>query len=131
MQVEETRSPHSPSPAKVFHHTCFAMNTRFSLVLVGVEAERAEALARAAERDLRACGLNIRGRACINYSLPSFPGSISLASVILEGVEELRMLGIHGLPVRAFVGADKIQRVECGKTWPKLSRRLKIPVLVP
>ena len=41
------------------------------------------------------------------------------------------MLGNHGLPVRAFVGADKIQRVECGKTWPKLSRRLKIPVLVP
>jgi thiamine biosynthesis lipoprotein len=55
MQVEETRSPHSPAPAKVFHHACFAMNTRFSMVLVGVDVERAEALARAAERDLRSC----------------------------------------------------------------------------
>lgn len=53
--MEETRSPHSLAPAKVFHHSWFAMNTRFSMVLVGVDAERAEALARAAERDLRAC----------------------------------------------------------------------------
>lgn len=53
--MEETRSPHSPAPAKVFHYTCFAMNTRFSMVLVGVEAERAEALAQAAQRNLRAC----------------------------------------------------------------------------
>ena len=30
------------------------MNTRFSMVLVGVDSERAEALATAAERDLRA-----------------------------------------------------------------------------
>ena len=52
--MEETRSPRSPAPAKVFHYTCFAMNTRFSMVLVGVDAERAEALAQAAQRDLRA-----------------------------------------------------------------------------
>ncbi|MGD0520112.1 MAG: FAD:protein FMN transferase [Terracidiphilus sp.] len=40
---------------KVFHRSCFAMNTRFSMVLVGIETERAEALAVAAECDLRAC----------------------------------------------------------------------------
>jgi len=55
VQVEENRSPQSSAPVKAFHHACFAMNTRFSMVLVGVEDERAEALALAAERELCAC----------------------------------------------------------------------------
>lgn len=55
MYVEETASPRSFPRTKVFHHSCFAMNTRFSMVLVGIETERAEALAAAAEHDLRAC----------------------------------------------------------------------------
>lgn len=53
--MEETLTPHSEARANVFHHACFAMNTRFSMVLVGVDAERAEALAQDAEADLRAC----------------------------------------------------------------------------
>jgi thiamine biosynthesis lipoprotein len=52
--VEETLSPPPSSRTKVFHRSCFAMNTRFSMVLVGIDTERAEALATAAERDLRA-----------------------------------------------------------------------------
>jgi thiamine biosynthesis lipoprotein len=55
MQLEEARSPHSPAPSKVFHHSIFAMNTRFSMVLVGVDGEQAEALGGDAERDLCAC----------------------------------------------------------------------------
>src|ERR1035441_9118303 len=56
--VEESLS-HRPSSqaspqAEVFHRSFFAMNTRFSMVLVGVDAEQAEVLAAAAERDLRA-----------------------------------------------------------------------------
>lgn len=37
---------------QVFHRSCFAMNTRFSIVLVGIHSESAESLALAAERDL-------------------------------------------------------------------------------
>ena len=47
--------PRPSEPAKVFDHSCFAMNTRFSLVLVGLEAEQARALAQTAERHLLAC----------------------------------------------------------------------------
>lgn len=50
----ETRLPGHSSATKVFHYSCFVMNTRFSMVLVGMDTERAEALAVAAERDLRA-----------------------------------------------------------------------------
>jgi len=46
--------PSSPS-AKISHRSCFAMNTRFSVVLVGIDAENAEALAISAERELKAC----------------------------------------------------------------------------
>jgi thiamine biosynthesis lipoprotein len=42
------------SLAPVFHRTLFAMNTRFSIVLVGIDSMRAAALAVAAERELRA-----------------------------------------------------------------------------
>lgn len=52
--MEETRTPRSSEPTSVFHRSCFAMNTRFSMVLVGMDAERAEELAVEAERALRA-----------------------------------------------------------------------------
>jgi FAD:protein FMN transferase len=51
---ESLQPPTSPS-AKVFHHSCFAMNTRFSMVLVGIDAGKAEALANCAERELHSC----------------------------------------------------------------------------
>jgi thiamine biosynthesis lipoprotein len=54
MLVVETLLPGPASGTKVFHHSCFVMNTRFSMVLVEMDTERAEALAIAAERDLRA-----------------------------------------------------------------------------
>jgi FAD:protein FMN transferase len=38
----------------VFHRTVFAMNTRFSIVLPEIDGEKGEALAAAAERELRA-----------------------------------------------------------------------------
>lgn len=44
---------HSLQPT-VFHCTWFAMNTRFSMVLVGIESDRAESLATAAKCQLRA-----------------------------------------------------------------------------
>lgn len=52
--MEETLSSSKPTQTAVFHRTCLAMNTRFSMVVVGMEAERAEELGVEAERDLRA-----------------------------------------------------------------------------
>ena len=52
--MEKTSSARPPSGTRVFHHSCFVMNTRFSIVLVGIDGERAEALAAAAECELRA-----------------------------------------------------------------------------
>jgi len=48
-------SPSQPpaSQTDVFHRSCFAMNTRFSMVLVGIDSGKAEALADGVERDLR------------------------------------------------------------------------------
>ena len=54
MLLEQTVSPYPFPQTKVFHRYCFSMNTRFSMVLVGIEPERAEALAVAVEHDLRA-----------------------------------------------------------------------------
>ena len=52
--MEKTHLPRLSSRTKVFHRSCFAMNTRFSMVLVGIDTERAEALAAAVECDLHA-----------------------------------------------------------------------------
>lgn len=53
MNVVGSFSQPVSSPGKVFHHTCFAMNTRFSMVLAGMDAGRAETLASDVERELR------------------------------------------------------------------------------
>ncbi len=52
--MEEVLSSRSSSRTSVFHRSCFAMHTRFSMVLVGIDPERAEALAIEAEYELRA-----------------------------------------------------------------------------
>lgn len=54
MYVEESIAHPVSAPAEVFHRSCFAMNTRFSMVLVGVDSETAEAIAAGVESDLRA-----------------------------------------------------------------------------
>lgn len=54
MYLDETPFPRPSPQTKVFHRSCFAMNTRFSIVLVDMDADKAEALAIAAENDLRA-----------------------------------------------------------------------------
>ena len=51
--MEKTLSPRISSRAHVFHRSCFAMNTRFSMVLVEIDSEKAESLANAAELELR------------------------------------------------------------------------------
>lgn len=50
----ETLAPGTPSRATIFHRTFFAMNTRFSMVLVDVDSKRAEAFAAAVAYDLHA-----------------------------------------------------------------------------
>jgi thiamine biosynthesis lipoprotein len=52
MYVEKAFSGRSFSGRSVFHHSCYAMNTRFSMILVGVDVERAEALAANVECEL-------------------------------------------------------------------------------
>jgi len=52
--LEETRTSGPAQPPSVFHRSRFAMNTRFSMVLVGIDPESAESLALEVERDLRA-----------------------------------------------------------------------------
>jgi thiamine biosynthesis lipoprotein len=125
MQVEETRSPHSPSPAKVFHHTCFAMNTRFSLVLVGVEAERAEALARAAERDLRACE---RLMSRFDAESPVSALNRRAAEEAVEPPEELwRILAICGDYWRRTCGAFDITLWPVNSLWRERMSRGEEP----
>ena len=53
--MKESPEPPSSLWANVFHRSCFAMNTRFSMVVVGIDAEKAEDLAISAERELCAC----------------------------------------------------------------------------
>jgi hypothetical protein len=53
-EVEKALSNRQSSRARVIHRSCFAMNTRFSMVLVGMDDQKAEMFAAAAERDLRA-----------------------------------------------------------------------------
>jgi FAD:protein FMN transferase len=48
----ESLSPCLTPSTPVFHRCWFAMNTRFSFVLVGIRAEKSEALALAAEREM-------------------------------------------------------------------------------
>ena len=50
----ESLSQRPASRTEVFHRSCFAMNTRFSMVLVGIDSDGSEALAAGVERDLRA-----------------------------------------------------------------------------
>lgn len=52
--MEAVLESRTTSRIEVFHRALFAMNTRFSMVLAGVDRDRAEALAEAAERELRA-----------------------------------------------------------------------------
>jgi thiamine biosynthesis lipoprotein len=52
--VEDALSPRISPRTGVFHRSFHAMNTRFSMVLVGMDDETAETLAAVAERDLRA-----------------------------------------------------------------------------
>lgn len=52
--MEESISDRPSSRTQVFHRSCFAMNTRFSMVLVDIDSETAEAMATGVERDLRA-----------------------------------------------------------------------------
>ena len=54
MNLESSVSAPPSLQTNVFHRSCFAMNTRFSMVLVGIDAETAETLAHGAQRDLRA-----------------------------------------------------------------------------
>jgi hypothetical protein len=66
----------SPNPSfmpSVFQRSIFAMNTRFSMVLVGIDDERAEALAEAAEYSLRAIDiiLDAQGHELFSKSLPA------------------------------------------------------------
>lgn len=51
--MEAVSASRTASRTAVFHRSFFAMNTRFSMVLVGIDAEQADALAAAAERELR------------------------------------------------------------------------------
>src|ERR1035441_1844428 len=119
MQVEETRSPHSPSPAKVFHHTCFAMNTRFSLVLVGVEAERA------AERDLRACE---RLMSRFDAESPVSALNRRAAEEAVEPPEELwRILAICGDYWRRTCGAFDITLWPVNSLWRERMSRGEEP----
>lgn len=53
MTAEDGLLPYTSSPAKVFHRSFFAMNTRFSIVLPGIDPDKAEALAEDAQRELR------------------------------------------------------------------------------
>lgn len=52
--MEAVLESRTTSRIEVFHRSLFAMNTRFSMVLAGVDRDRAETLAAAAERELRA-----------------------------------------------------------------------------
>jgi len=52
--VEVASASCTASRTAVLHRSLFAMNTRFSVVLAGIDAEKAEALAAAVERELRA-----------------------------------------------------------------------------
>ncbi len=51
--MDQNLFPNSFSGPTIFHRSCFAMNTRFSIVLVGIDRERAEEIASGAEHDLR------------------------------------------------------------------------------
>ncbi len=51
--MEAVLESRTTSHIEVFHRSFFAMNTRFSMVLAGVDRDRAEALATAVERELR------------------------------------------------------------------------------
>jgi len=119
--VEETRSPHSPAPTKVFHHACFAMNTRFSMVLVGVEAERAEALAGTVERDLRACE---RLMSRFDAESPVSDLNRRAAEEAVEPPEELwRILALCGDYWRRTGGAFDITLWPLNRLWRKQMSR--------